>query len=210
MTAQKATHRRVISVFALAAGAALALSSCSTGQISQTARQQAAVNGAAAQVGPISLRDVYVLFPNSEEYTNAKGGKAALAFVAVNTSEVVKDTLKKISTDISSATITPDAPELKPQRSLTAGEPVGEEIQPASELAADEPKPVTVELTDLKKDIFPGLTVAVTFSFEKAGDVVVNVPVDARDTERFTSDKSGAEEHGGTEEHGEQAPRGGH
>ena len=51
MTALNKPTRRVATAVALAAGAAIALSACSAGQITQTASQVAAVNGNSANVG---------------------------------------------------------------------------------------------------------------------------------------------------------------
>ncbi|MBP0656566.1 hypothetical protein J8J20_22085, partial [Mycobacterium tuberculosis] len=59
----------MVTVAAFAAGAALALSGCSAGQISQTANQASAINGNFADVEEISLRNVHIVFPG-EGYTN--------------------------------------------------------------------------------------------------------------------------------------------
>ncbi|WP_342213854.1 hypothetical protein [Nocardia wallacei] len=113
--------RRAVAVAALAAGAALALSGCSAGQISQTASQVAAVNGNSANVGKVALRDVRILLPQSEEYTNAKGGKAVLAFSAINDGATKPDELASITTDLGQVKITPANPQLAYQQTLVAG-----------------------------------------------------------------------------------------
>ncbi|WP_084523259.1 hypothetical protein [Nocardia inohanensis] len=206
MTALKATtaskkRRRAVTVAALAAGAVLALSGCGAGQISQTASQVAAVNGNAANVGNVSLRDVRFLLPKTEEYNNAKGGKAVLAFSAINMSEYKTDELVSITTDLGPAKIGSKV-EIKPQATVVAdkseataakkdehGAEAGHDSHgatttapaaPAAEKTADpEAKPVLIEVTGLTKDVTPGLTYPVTFNFKDAGTVVVNVPVDA-------------------------------
>ena len=53
--------------------AGLLLTGCSAGQVTQTATQVSAVNGNSAEIGLISLRNVHVVFPNNEEYTNSAG-----------------------------------------------------------------------------------------------------------------------------------------
>lgn len=66
--------------------------------------------------------------------------------------------------------------------------------------AAEVPSDVVlVTLDDLKEGVRPGLTFPVTFTFEKAGEVTVSVPVDAgHETERHVSDKSaGTQAEGG-------------
>lgn len=117
-------RRRMAMVAALAAGAALALTGCSAGQISQTADQVAAINGNHADVGKISLRNVHIVYPPSGEHTNATGGKAVLALSFVNTSETTADELTKISTDLGEVKITaPDGGstlKLKPQQTVVA------------------------------------------------------------------------------------------
>jgi copper(I)-binding protein len=200
--------RRAATVAALVAGGALALSACSAGQISQTAEQVASVNGNFANVGEIALRNVHVAYPDAEEYTNSKGGKAALAFVAINSSPDSPDKLTAITTDAGKVVVTPAGPaEIAPQRALIAeatGTAVTEE-----ELATEESKPLRVEVTDLERDLTPGLTIPVTFDFEHNGSVTVQVPVDAgADTPRYQSEQSGAGEH--PAEAAQQGEGGGH
>jgi len=102
---------------ALAASAALALTGCGAGQISQTAQQVAAVPGNHAESGPLALRDVRIVFP-TEQSSGTK--QAALAFSLVNTSADVADELQSVSVAGANATIQPASPELKPQQTLLA------------------------------------------------------------------------------------------
>ncbi|GAB2716675.1 hypothetical protein [Nocardia thraciensis] len=131
--------RRAVAVAAIAAGAALALSGCGAGQISQTASQVAAVNGNSADVGKVALRDVRILLPQSGQYTNAKGGKAVLAFSAVNAGESKSDELTSITSDLGPVKITPGSPQLKFQQTVVAGlqaAPAGEQAGHGDEHAA--------------------------------------------------------------------------
>lgn len=202
-TASKA-RRRAMTVAALAAGAALVLTGCGAGQISQTAHQVAAVNGNTANVGKVALRDVRFLLPQTEEYQNAKGGKAVLAFSVANLGEADPDELVSITAgDLGQVKINGKA-EIQPQAALVAGLPAkakaddhgtpakadehgaatpdshGATAAPAGEKAADPAAaPLLIEVTGLTKDVTPGLTYPVTFNFKKNGTVVVNVPVDA-------------------------------
>ncbi|MGV9678974.1 hypothetical protein ACWDSJ_27145 [Nocardia sp. NPDC003482] len=128
MTAQKATtaskaRRHAVTVAAFAAGAMLALSGCGAGQISQTADQVAAVNGNSANIGKVALRDVRLLLPQSEEYTNAKGGKAVLAFSAVNADPAHGDELTSITSDLGTVKITPANPQLQSGQTVVAASP---------------------------------------------------------------------------------------
>ncbi|MEV7093486.1 hypothetical protein AB0M80_11685 [Amycolatopsis sp. NPDC051045] len=76
-------NRRVLGAGVLALGAALALTGCGAGQITQTATQQAAVNGTHAQVKDIDLRNAAVQYPTSGP-GYAAGATPALTLTIVN------------------------------------------------------------------------------------------------------------------------------
>ncbi|MGY4100252.1 hypothetical protein ACW2Q0_11965 [Nocardia sp. R16R-3T] len=207
VTASTGARRRMVSVAALAAGAALVLSGCGAGQVSQTATQVAAVNGNHADIDRISLRNVHIVFPASgTEYTNAKGGKAIIALSVVNNGETVADELTSIATDLGTVKITPPAGapafRIAPQQTVVAATspaavtaaksdergatPSGTaaattSAAPSGDKAAvdAEKRPGLIEITGLTKDITPGLTYPVTFNFKQNGTVTVQVPVDA-------------------------------
>ncbi|WP_433758394.1 hypothetical protein [Nocardia sp. CA-135398] len=125
MTASTGARRRMVSVAALAAGAALVLSGCGAGQIAQTATQVAAVNGNHADIDRISLRNVHIVFPaTGTDYTNAKGGKAIIALSVINNGETVTDELTSIATDLGTVKITPPAGasafQIAPQQTVVA------------------------------------------------------------------------------------------
>lgn len=184
--------RLMVTVAAFAAGAALALSGCSAGQISQTANQAPAINGNRADVEDISLRNVHIVFP-SEGYTNVAGGKALLALSIINNSGETPDELTSITTDLGKVTITPPAGEknvqIGPQEIITSGPagsttPAGDHggaATPAEQGSAgqDAAASAKFEITGLTQDISPGLTYTVSFNFKENGTVQVQVPVDA-------------------------------
>lgn len=191
MTALTASPtRRVMAAVALAAGATLMLSACGAGQISQTATQVAAINGNQATSGDIALRNVHVVYPNSEEFSIEPGGDAELAFTAVNLSESKSDRLKSIKTDYAGSVKIDEKDgtlEIKPQFALGAGNP---DVSVPEE-APEHVSPIDVTLQDIREGVRPGLTFPVIFTFENAGDIVVQVPVDAGPkTERHESEKS--------------------
>ncbi|MGW4089907.1 hypothetical protein [Nocardia sp. NPDC004750] len=143
MTAPKGARRRMVTVAALAAGAAIALSGCGAGQIAQTAEQVAAVNGNHADVGRIALRNVHIVYPSegSTAYNNAKGGKALIALSIINNSESVPDELTSITTDLGTVKITPasgkSVVEIPPQQTVVAAsQPVKREAAPTTTSAA--------------------------------------------------------------------------
>jgi copper(I)-binding protein len=76
-------NRRGLGASALAIGAALVLAGCGAGQITQTATQQAAVNGTHAQVKNVVLRDAAVQYPTSGPGYPA-GATPALTLTLVN------------------------------------------------------------------------------------------------------------------------------
>ena len=191
MTALTASPtRRVMAAVALAAGATLMLSACGAGQISQTATQVAAINGNQATSGDIALRNVHVVYPNSEEFSIEPGGDAELAFTAVNLSESKSDRLKSIKTDYAGSVKIDEKDgtlEIKPQFALGAGNP---DVSVPEE-APEHVSLIDVTLQDIREGVRPGLTFPVIFTFENAGDIVVQVPVDAGPkTARHESEKA--------------------
>ncbi|MFD6893672.1 hypothetical protein ACFWB0_03860 [Rhodococcus sp. NPDC060086] len=190
MTALNTPTRRVATAVALAAGATLALSACSAGQITQTSEQVAAINGTNTDAGSLALRNVHIIYPDSEEYSIEPGGTALLGFTIANLDGYRDDVLTGIETDFAGSVTGADSIEIPALGSVVAGvspetaklvESVDESPQPTS----PEDTPIvpagveTVELVDLKEGVRPGLTIPLTFSFQEAGDVTLSVPVDA-------------------------------
>ena len=92
-------------LFAASAGlaaCALSLTGCSSGQLSQTADQESAVNGTTATVKNIALRNVHIQAVQTSDYLQP-GRSVELIFVAVNTSPDTNDRLVGISSDVGSA-----------------------------------------------------------------------------------------------------------
>nr|WP_314142653.1 hypothetical protein [uncultured Rhodococcus sp.] len=186
-------HRRTAAALALLAGGAFALTACGAGQISQTATQVAAVNGNSVDVGDIQLRNVHVVYPTSEEYSIMPGGTVELGFTAINSNPSVADELTDISSPEAQVTIVEEAEsgsnEIAPLTALGAGSP--------ADVQLDDPlvpiQLIKVEMADISENVRPGLTLPVTFEFANAGEVVVNVPIDAgHELER---DESAVSEH---------------
>lgn len=179
-------RRRLVPVAALAAGAAIILSGCSAGQVSQTADQAAAINGNTADVGAISLRNVHIVYPESGPRDNTAGGRAALALSIINTSETVADELTGVTTDLGTVKITPadgDKIEISPAETVVVSTPsAGAQTHTTGETVdteAGETETATIEITGLTENITPGLTYNVSFDFKENGTVEVEVPVDA-------------------------------
>ena len=169
----------------LAASAALA--GCSAGQVSQTATQQAAVNGTAATIGNITLRNVHLRAAQTTDYVQP-GSETELLFVASNESPDTADKLISITSDLGTVTLTGDTT-LPPIGVLVVGEPDGQIAPLESAETADAAK-ATV---DLSKPITNGLTYNFTFTFQKAGEATVAVPISAGEAPR--RDQSGDASH---------------
>lgn len=191
--------RLAVGVAAAAAGAALALTGCSSGQVTQTSSQVAAVNGANVDSGHLMLRNVHVIFPEGDSlYSIVPGGSAELSFTIVNNNPAEDETLLRITSNEATIRISPQV--IPAGGKLVAGIPVGqlvleeavdEEVAPTSEEAPEDPTTteapageeeptggLTVVLTDLGDGVTTGLNFPLVFEFENGGKVEVSVPVD--------------------------------
>ena len=146
------TNRLVAATAGLAAGALL-VTGCSSGQISQTASQESAVNGSTANVKNIALRNVHIQAVQSGDYLKP-GRTVQLIFVAANDSPDINDKLVGISTDIGSVSVTgPTA--IPAASSLVVGSADGQdEVDAAGQRAGDHggghPGPADHQRADLQ------------------------------------------------------------
>ncbi|MEE2032551.1 copper chaperone PCu(A)C [Rhodococcus chondri] len=167
-------YRRVRFLIALVAVAGLTVA-CGAGQISQTSTQTAAINGTNAQLGDLDLRNVYFHAEPSDS-GDARYGQVEVAFTVINNSGT---TDRLVSVESKAATSLrlegpEQAREIRPGTALSAGQPVEQLDNPS---APDQPVTVRGEFPD--DVIRPGLTYPVTFTFERAGSVTLQVPFDA-------------------------------
>src|SRR6201992_3362764 len=110
LVAYRASNRRSARLAALAAAAligAVALAGCSAGQVSQTSSQESAVDGSAAVINNVALRNVRILAQQNTDFLHP-GATVDLVLVVVNQSPDVTDRLVGISTDIGKVTVTGD------------------------------------------------------------------------------------------------------
>ncbi|SFG60471.1 hypothetical protein SAMN05660282_01365 [Corynebacterium spheniscorum] len=183
-------------IISAAALSALALASCSAGQISQTADQVAAVDGASADTadGTIAVRDVTVLLDEK--------GQAALKFTAVNQDSSMKEhSLKSISVDGAPVKMAETKP-LGRQCVL-----VGDSKAGLEQLTEPDAGCITHVETSLKNDNFAvGGVKPVTFVFD-SGEITVDAAVAAPTLEsgQFNREvgKGGAHEPHGEAPHGD-------
>ncbi len=153
------TARRVR---ALTAAAALTLgllvSSCAAGQISQTADEVAAIDGANGGVGEIAVRNVELVTADTGGYP--KGADAPLQ-LQISNQGLSADTLTQISTP-AAGSVAINGPLPLPAQSLVT---IGAQA------------PVTMTLKNLTAAISYGQSVPITFSFKTAGPITVQVPI---------------------------------
>ena len=149
------------------------LSGCSAGQIAQTAVQEPAVNGNSATIINVALRNIRIQATQSND-SIPPGRTVELVLVAVNQSPDVADRLVGVSSDIGAVTLSGDA-RLPAGGMLFVGRPEGPNVAPGP-LNSNNAVKATVSLV---KPISNGLTYNFTFTFEKAGQANVSVPISA-------------------------------
>ena len=152
---------------------ATALSGCGTGQISQTAAQEPAVNGNRVTLNNVALRDIRIQAAQTGDFLQP-GRTVDLVLVAVNLSPDVTDRLVSITSDIGTVTVSGDT-HLPAGGMLFIGPPEGQRVAPGPL----EPNNAAKATVDLTKPITNGLTYNFTFDFEKAGQASVMVPISA-------------------------------
>ncbi len=153
--------------------AVVSLSGCGTGQISQTAGQEPAVNGNRLTINNVALRDIRIQAAQTGDFLQP-GKSVDLVLVVVNNSPDVNDRLTGITSDIGNVTVSGDA-KLPAGKMLIIGTPEGQAVAPGPAEGNGAAK-ATVNLT---KPITNGLTYKFTFKFEKAGEASVQVPISA-------------------------------
>ena len=181
MTLSK-TRTSAVALAACGLSAAIVLSGCSAGQISQSASQQPAVNGTLAWVGDptsgIALRNVHLRAPQTSDYVRP-GGDAELLFVAVNESAEKDDRLVSITSSIGTVSLTGNLT-VPAGGTLIVGTPDGT----PSALDATEGANTVEASVQLTEPISNGLNYPFTFTFERSGQTELNVPISAGETPR--------------------------
>ncbi|CAN5540063.1 hypothetical protein BH09ACT8_BH09ACT8_29810 [soil metagenome] len=151
---------------------ATALAGCSAGQISQTATQAPAVNGTTGTVNNITLRNVHIQAVEKGDALEP-GSDVDLMFVASNLSPDSPDKLVGITSDVGSVTVSGDGT-VPPNGVLIVGVPDG--VSPLSSVEGAQAADAKVALTE---PIRNGLTYNFTFTFAKAGETTLSVPISA-------------------------------
>lgn len=165
--------RARVALAGLAAVVATALTGCGAGQISQMATQEPAVNGNKVSFNNVALRDIRIQAVQTGDYLRP-GKNVDLVLVAVNQSPDIEDRLLGITSDIGTVTVTGDA-RLPASGMLFIGTPEGQKVAPGPL----NPNSAAKASVSLAKPITNGLAYNFTFTFEKAGQASVQVPISA-------------------------------
>lgn len=156
---------------------AATLAGCGAGQVSQVATQEPAVNGTLGNLGPIALRNVHIQAVETGDALEP-GSDVPLILAVANSSPDVNDRLVGITTDVGEVTLTGNT-EVPAQGLLAVGVPDG-----AAELSSVEAATAAGASVALTKPIRNGLTYNFTFTFEKAGQKTLAVPISAGNAPR--------------------------
>ena len=172
------------SIAALAASGvvlSVALSGCGAGQVSQTATQEPAINGVNGNLGDLALRNVHI-FATQSGAEIQPGRDVELVFVVSNQSADSSDKLVSVTSDVGTVALT-GRTEVPQGGALVVGTPDG---QPTP-LEAVEPADTAQAKVALNRPIANGLTYDFVFSFERAGDAKLSVPISAGESPRRDS-----------------------
>jgi copper(I)-binding protein len=166
----------------------LAITACSAGQVNQTSSQLRDKGGPMAQVGGLELRQVQLAYPTDGSY--APGDDAELQMTIINNGSE-DDALTGIDgtsfdrvrvTGSSSGTVAPTTSAAATTTSAPASSAGGRALDisiPADSTVFLGQNAETVTLVSLGQELTPAQTVELTFTFERAGDVTMQVPVAA-------------------------------
>ncbi|OBH34950.1 hypothetical protein A5692_00940 [Mycobacterium sp. E342] len=157
----------------LIAVVAVLLSGCGAGQVSQMAVQEPAINGNKVTIKNVALRDIRM--QASQTGDSIQPGRAVdLLLVAINQSPDTPDRLVSITSDVGAVSLSGDG-RLPAGGMLLIGTPEGQKVPPGP-MGSNNSAKATVMLA---KPISNGLLYNFTFTFEKAGQATVLVPVSA-------------------------------
>ncbi len=176
-----AVLRSTLVGIALVGIAALSLSGCAAGQVTQTDAQVAAVNGANGDIGPIALRDVVLAYPGGEDVFGYAAGDEAPLLVTIVNSGTQTDELVAVSTPAGEVVV--DGMTTIPGGFVVSSPDDARTRGPSSAAGtADRTLGIgelRIVLAELTGPIRPGLPTFVTFRFRDAGEVTLRVPIDA-------------------------------
>jgi copper(I)-binding protein len=149
---------------------ALSVVGCAAGQITQTDRQVAAVDGASGNVGnAIALRDVYIPFPSNKDGTYPAGSTVPVILTVINQGNS-PDELISVSSPAAGQAVVLGTTQIPAGTTVisTTGS-----AGPTSPLVVGE---LRVLLTT-SQPLHAGLNTPLTFQFRNAGKITIMVPM---------------------------------
>lgn len=165
------------SVARYAASSVMVLALGASAACSNEADTASSGRGGGQESGETSVENVFIVPATALTCGMEVDEPAKLSFTAVNDSSTEQEMLSSISTPAAES-VEIDAPlealTIGPEDSIAAGQPVPNADDPA---ASDQP--FSVALQGLGESVEPGTSFPVTFAFKRAGDITLNVPVDA-------------------------------
>ncbi|MHA6798107.1 copper chaperone PCu(A)C [Bounagaea algeriensis] len=176
---KSARLRLVPAALALGLGAAVVLGGCSAGQNAETQEQVAAVNGASKDQGDIAIRDAQFTFPQTGT-VYPEGSSAPIQLMIANSGETA-DRLVGASSPYAASVNVSGTTELPGDTALHA---YGEQPQGGGAdsgyqqpTANPDQREVAITVNGFTEEIGPGVTIPVTFRFDRAGEVTLQVPI---------------------------------
>lgn len=153
------------------------LAGCGAGQQAATATQVANSGGANGDVGLIDVEDVKVTYerpvPGGQVY--AAGQSAPLQVTVVNTGDVA-DRLVSVTSPAAASV------EIAGETGMPGGQVlVAGYDDPIESITLEDAEAVEIVLTGLTRPLRAGLTYPVTFTFERAGSLALDVPLENPD-----------------------------
>lgn len=160
---------------ALAALALVLLAGCGTPS-GPAPGEVTAPGGASGGAGSIEIRDARFADdpPREGDRAYAPGDDAPLVATIVNTGDGV-DRLLEVSSPVAEEVTVAGETALPGGATLAVGYPAGTDVRPAEGEAASVAGRIVA--TDLRRPLRVGVTYPVTFTFARAGEVTLNLPV---------------------------------
>jgi copper(I)-binding protein len=158
---------------AVLAATGLALAGCGAGQQAATSEQVSATYGAGGQAGDIGVRNAQFVYdrPVPGGVVYAPGTSAPLRVSIVNTG-ALPDRLVAVESPVATVISVTGPTALPGGQVLTAGYE-----DPLASVPTPGTQQIEIAFTGLTTPLRAGLTYPVTFVFERAGDLLVEVPI---------------------------------
>lgn len=165
-------------------GLVLTLAGCGAGQQAQTSTQVTMTGGVGGRVGSLVVRDAQITYngPITGDAVYRPGETAPLQVTIINNATALledgmrPDRLESVSSPIARSTRIAGDTRIPDGHVLTAGydEPVASTVLPGTTVAQ-------IALVDLTEPVRAGLSYPVVFTFEHAGALRLEVPVENPD-----------------------------